>query len=407
MARKPKAQAAPDGLFAPGAPTRSEAPPPPAPTAISTPAVVEFKVGLELWRCGRFDLLAVEMTSPDRRFGETDLPPLVELALLPDLARSWLICRRLFGLVPVIPRTDTDPDDLRLWSHEELQAALGITRNHLQRELEALRGTWLARFQARDRRPEIGEKAPVSSLPSPVTPDGQLNLPPAPDPLAVLKKFGLTDFDLRDGEKEWFPARVEDYGKVLEQKHGYRLGRSMLFNELLMARCEKEILQQTDFKTGEAVRKQRAQLQEEFQKQLDQLQALFPWASAIAGGVALKSQLSELTRGYQEYYAKGTNQIFDGIFTATEVRVELRRSVQNADPRYRAGLVLYLNHCKAHLWDKNFTPQFKPAELRALDEGFKAAVVAAQEREGVELPDLESDDPVAGEYEDLAMEVKK
>jgi hypothetical protein len=65
--------------------------------------------------------------------------------------RGWMICRRLFGIGPVIVPRDADPDDLRVWRRQELLEALGIAAGQLKAELEAVRTVW-DRYRGRRQR---------------------------------------------------------------------------------------------------------------------------------------------------------------------------------------------------------------------------------------------------------------
>ena len=87
--------------------------------------------------------------------------------------------------------------------------------------------------------------------------------------------------------------------------------------------------------------------------------------------------------------------------TAMEIKVECRMSRQMPMPRYRAGLILYLNACKEGVFDKNFKPPFSQAELKRIDHSWQNAFREISLAEGVPIPDLESDDPKDGEYVEL------
>jgi hypothetical protein len=120
----------------------------------------------------------------------------------------------------------------------------------------------------------------------------------------------------------------------------------------------------------------------------------------VAGKFAFNAVLSDITRAVQEYCARNDTRLIDGIFTATEILVECRCSVQAPEPRYRAGLIVYLNAAKAGLWDRHWQPPFEFPALKRLDAAWKAAALAAGEES--KTPDLEQDGP-AGEYDDLKL----
>ena len=183
---------------------------------------------------------------------------------------------------------------------------------------------------------------------------------------------------------------------------GARLARNLLFQELLIVRNESELSKpdNTDSRRKDLLRERDA-MEETYRAQLDQLNKLCPWAAQIAGALSMAGTLSDVTAAHQEYYATGNHKLADGIFTTTEWQVLFRRSQQDPDPKYRAGLVVYLNAAKAGLWDPEFRNPFKPAQLAAITNGWKQGYNALADKEGLPVADLESDDPVKGEYEDL------
>ena len=351
------------------------------------PGLVEYKVDGVLWRCNRFDLLAAEfpITAPDQ------LPTFQGVAM--GRERAWLIVRRLFGMQPVVPPASTAMEDMRPWQREELAADLGLTRAQMQAELDAVRGAWVG----------VAKSAPAPEAPAPKAAAREEFLFADDDLLTrhgFTMRFGSVD------ERNWFAQRVRDYEKVLNEKFASVLARNALMTELRIYQLDAFLNDTEKCKTGESSWKANLKLRQEldgnYQDLLKQIRDLCPWAGAVAGKFAFAGVMSDVTKAIQEYAARNDTRLVDGIFTATEIQVECHRSVQVPDPRYRAGLVTYLNAAKAGLWDPNWKPAFEFSLLRRIDAGWKAGFVAAGDESGEKLPDLEQDGP-AGEYDSLKL----
>lgn len=355
------------------------------------PALVEYQVGGEAWRCNRFDLLAAEM----------DLAPNAEQwgewlnlfhAVASSRERGWLIVRRLFGMQPSLPPSGTEPEDLRLWGREELRQALGMTRAQLKAELDGVRGAWK------------GIQNPKSEIRNPnehkekTEPKSEFDFAEE----ALLQRYGFEMRFTSVSERAWFSGRVKDYEKILNEKFAAMAARNALMSELRIHQLD-EMLNDPDKPRGtewKALLKLRQDVDGNYQRQIDQLQELCPWASAVAGKYAFVGVMSEVTKAIQAYEARGDTALIDGIFTATEIQIECRRSVQAPEPRYRAGVIVYLNAAKEGLWNANWQSQFEPRELKRLDAAWKAALLAAEQAEGIGAPDLEAEGE-KGEYREL------
>jgi hypothetical protein len=348
------------------------------------PQLVEYLAGSEPWRCNRFDLLQAEfeILTP----GQSRPGLMAErLALFHQVAsatsRSWTIVRRLFGLVPVIPAATVPGEDLRTWEREELRQALGLTRPQLKQELDAVRGAW----QAQKPKDESGGE-----------PEKELREEFRFEDEETLREHGL-DMKFESGsERAWFARRVKDYEKILREPFAAVLGRNALMSELRMRQVDN-LLNESSSRGVEwkGLLKVRQDLDSGYQDLLKQLRELCPWAGAIAGKHSFQGVVSEITAAMQEYHAHGDHALIDGIFTRTEILVECRRSTQVPEPRYRAGLVVYLNAAKANLWNPHWSAPFKAGDLKKLDAAWKAAYAAVATEAGEALPDLEEN---AGEY---------
>jgi len=312
---------------------------------------------------------------------EADLPAFHAVACRQSAA-AWRILRRLYGVQPLgfSDASAVDAEDMRLWSIPELTAALGITRKQLQAELASISGAWKS---ARARQaPAPAPAAPVSGAAA----AGMLDLRSDAQLLAVHGLAEAAPPHLRG----WLMERVTEMRKVLDQPNLQMFGRELILTELALRQLTPGV---------KGYASDRKELLELYQSQLEQLQALAPWAGAVAGGVKLSGALADLTRAFCEYQSTGDTRLADGIFTATEIRIELRRSEQLPEPRYRPGLVAHLNSAREGLFDPTWKPPFKNHELARVDKAFAAALIAAHEASGAPpIPNLESTGP-SGEYE--------
>lgn len=345
------------------------------------PCWVEYPNGAETWCCKKFDLMVAELPGVT----VADLPRLH--AALEVQSRQWLIARRVFGMMPVSPSPRVGLDDLRTWLPAELVTLLGLKNDQWQQELSAIRGIWAA------LRP-----APTSA---PVETSA-----PAPRGLFAdedfIKTFDLGRVRLKDmDEKIWFVARVKQLEKLFRETMTSGLTRNLLMTELQLRRVD-ENLSFSDM-LGEEWRKNmklRGDLDSTYNDQLSKIDKLAPWASMIAGKYSFKGALTEVTKAIQEYYANNNHLLVDGIFTAAEVQVECRMSVQAPEPRYRLGWVTHALEAKANLWNPKWKSATPLTIFKKLDSAMKTAIKQAGQEMGELVPDLEKDGP-EGEYAPL------
>lgn len=363
--------------------------------ARSVPSLVEYEFAGLKWRCGRYDALSAEMN---------EIIPLPEWhGIIHELERPWLIFRRLFGIMPVIPPTDYPEDDMRSWGKDELCGALGVTRPQLQQELDNVRGMWLARKAPLE--PALVEKSVV-----PPAPAGELDLDAEG---RLLERYGFpTNFPNR-GMRGRFAGRVKDLEKLLEEKTTHGMARNILMTELQIDRVDVELadferLNKPGGKEYQSLVNLRNSLDTRYQAQWKEVRELAPWFTVVSGKHNFAGTISDITRAMQAYYASGDTTLADGIFTMTEILVECRRSVQAPEPRYRASLRVYWNMARQFLFDPNWQnrlPRNSNGDLdpsvrvqfKKLDAAWTAAFLLEEEKAGVEIPDLEND----GEYEGL------
>ncbi len=345
------------------------------------PAIVEYQNGTEAWTCKRFDLLAAEL--PGVTVGAL---PRLQLALEMH-SRQWLIARRLFGIMPVVASPAVAIEDLQVWSPQQLVNTLGLKPDQWQQELAAVRGIW---NMVAANLPS----APVSDLP-PLPPRGLFS----DDELVKKYDFGRIRF--RDqAETERFVERLREFEKLLQDKTTTGVARNLLNTELQLGRIDEEISSREIL--GDDYRKNlklRSELMADYNRLISLLDKLAPWFGTVAG-YSFKGTIAEVTRAIQEYQADANHALADGIFTHTEIQVELRRSVQTPEPRYRLGWVVAALEAKANLWDRHFKSAIPHSVFKSLDHGMREAIKAAGQETGEPLVDLEKDGP-GGEYPDI------
>lgn len=412
------------------------------PIVVATaPKSLEYRpVGsLDKWMVEKFELLSVEMGlqpegSPESfrgsgqrtedSVGNEDDGCLgaweKEMALFhgaaAEYSRGWLMVRRLFGVRPIIPPADAHMDDLEVQSREEVCRTLGLDKEQLQAELDAVRARWgqeLQKLQGLQALPK--EEAPENKK-------GELEFGDE-----VLKEFGFSErmFQLKmydpvskteqerppeenRAERTWFAQRITDWRKMLQEPMASALTREALMNDLYLRRLGTEMttLSPTNPKF-ENMRRSKADMEEAYQNQLEQLQVMFPELN-IAGKISFKAQISDVFKAWREYHARKDTQLIDRVRTAGEIEVELRQSVQAPEARYRFSLNVAIVEARHGLFDPNFRSQFRPSTLKKLDQGFRKAVEEVRLAEGEALVDLE-DGVMPGEgseYEDIPDEVE-
>ena len=331
-----------------------------------------YEINGKEWRVVKWPDLREEFS-----LGVPDLP---EFHAIAAKRPAWRLVRRRFGMQPIGYDASVEDADLRAWKLTELLESEGVTRAQLQAELAALAGAW--RALRRSAPAPAPESRPAAA------PRETLDLRTDED---ILRRYALHDAD-PGVHQDWMITRTLALRRVLDQPNLEMLGREVLLTELAL---RKLIPGEKGYNTERKV------LLELYQSQLGQLDKLAPWTTALIGGVKLSGALAEITKGLMEYYATGDTALIDGIFTATEIRVELRRSEQTPLPRYRPGLVTHLQSAREGVLDPRWKPLFKPHELARLDKAFAAALAGAHESSGAPpIPNLQSQGP-SGEYENL------
>ena len=364
----------------------------------------EYSVAGDPWRAWK----AAELTA---EFGVTEAEMAEFQTVVSGLSRQWLMVRRLYGLVPVLPLPGTPPEDLKPWGAAELAESLSITRAQLQQELDVVRGHW----EGRRKTNPPGKKGGTGVEPVP-TGDGRRMgtgaepAPTAPGELAlttpeeVLAACGFSRIKFVDAaEWERFRKRLEELGPLLREAASAGLARDLLMTELRIGRIDADLNDPSRTAMGaewRAMLKTRTELADSYESRSKLVLEQFPWAQQVAGKLALKGTVTEIVAAIQAYQARGDTALVDGIHTLAEVEVLCRMSVQAPLPKYRAGKVVYLNEARAGLWDPKWQSGLTHGLVKRLDKVWAEAYAAASREAGDPLVDLEKDGK-EGEYPGL------
>jgi hypothetical protein len=320
--------------------------------------------------------------------------------------RGWLICRRLFGIGPVIPPADAHPDDLQPKSRAEICAALGLQPDELQAELDAMRGLWRNYLESQVRASKAD--SPLTPALSPLRGEGDSREPDLKFGDELLREFGFEEGmfeviiynpvtkqeeprkqEVNRVERDWFCKRLKDWEKMLREPMASTLAREALLNDLYLRRFEMEMtrLGQSSPKWKQLYDLKK-QIETIYQEQLTKLEEAFP-EMQIAGKQSFRGVISDLNKMHRDYYGRGDRRLMDKVNTAAEIEVLLRQSVQRPEPQYRFGLNIAIVEAMHGLYDPNWRPQFKHSTLKKLDAGFKEAVMRMREALAEPLVDLE------------------
>ena len=389
--------------------------------------VLEFRgVDGRDWRVERWEELRVELLGgvgvESREEGAQVMGVLHAALAAPSNRRVWMMVRRLFGVMPVALSLADDPDEWSVWSGYELCERLGLSAEQFQEELRAIRGGVRrllgvredgAGAEAAARRPAGreagGPQVGIETDEEVLRKHGYTgSMFEAMEPVRVAEE-GKERWEHRARRKEenlaeqrWFVGRLREMEKLFAKPMTAQLARNALLHELRMRRASVEMFR---YGSGSVEYKRAVEehdrAEDQYRSVLEQIDEVAPWFNVSGRDVSLTSSVGDIVKGVQEWNARGDKRLVDAIFTAAEVQVMLRTSKQFPEPRYRAGWVTFVNDARAGLWDPIWRSQLKQRDLKKLDEGFKAGVMAVMDEEGEEPIDL-----VKEEYEDLGPDEK-
>lgn len=319
--------------------------------------------------------------------------------------RAWMLARRLYGIVPVIIEPGMDSADVRQWRRSDLQAHLGLTPAQMRAEIEAV-AALLAR-RSEELRPD------EEPIPEPLRADDDLfaisqrqleltdkSLEEIGFPHSIHDYEGATDGDRR-AEREELRRRVEEWQQILADPMARILGRQALLNEMLLRRTERFLMRLDPASaTFRQTSNTKANLEAAYQRQLLELDEIFPWRGLAGGKVSFRGSIAELIEAVRKVKASADYSLVDGIHTAAEVQILMRQSHQMPQARYRLGQAVHILSAIEGLMDPRWRPFYGERTLKKLDHLGRRLIDEARAAIDEPLPDLMRDGP-EGEYEDL------
>jgi hypothetical protein len=240
---------------------------------------------------------------------------------------------------------------------------------------------------------------------------------------AVLKLNGFGDLQA-DDEKAYIFTRIGDLKHKLEDEEGrtiaqraIRLELRMRRNDAIVSKIEAQAANPaTDAKDALALRgdikgyndigKELHTQHLELMEAMNATQAQNP---SVAKKVAFVDCLGQLMRGVQEYEARGDTAIIDGIFTASEVKIQVA-PMSLRPPQYRLDIVMIIHEAMKHenLWNPDYEPpSIERTMYRRMRKALSDTLNAAANEDGtvIEMEDEESVESRGSNVESMAAPV--
>lgn len=344
---------------------------------------LEYKVGDEIYIVERPVELAAEFGFDENGL-EDQAVELHEALSQPQYVRQWMYVRRIFGIRPMLCLNISEHPTLTRRAMCEQE---GISPQQLKAELELARAI-------------VDKKVPSQvEAPQEITRLPEIEKRTLSREQALLKHgFDNAMFEVEDRpasenerERRKFADRVIEFDDLLEQEFTSEVARQVLITELQMKRNEIPLLQ---MKPTNKIRKdlqtEQEKLQKRYEDSLSKLDELSPWRAKTKGKQSGRASIFSLVEALRAYHSTGDRELIDGIFTAAEIEIQMRTSVQNPVASYRLGLTTYLLHAKEGLLNQKWMPQMRHSTIARLDKVFQKLEVEAREELGEPLPDLET-----------------
>ncbi len=344
-----------------------------------------------------------------------------ELAEFDTLARKfaapYLCVKMLFGVMPIITPLDADPNMLQAVPKEEVARRLSTTVEQVEFQVEMLKIQWKKHVKQRPEppAPEPPDAPPVdlNAAPKEVVTTATRSLAVLPDATRVEQclnvieafQFDTSMFDVpgredkvRLVEIEWFAERLVELKKMFEEPMAKTLARQAMMNEMQLRRADSELskipIASTNFWN---IHDKKIKLEERYENQWKQLEDICPYVKGAMQKQGVHACISELIRADQEWTANGNKLLADGIFTALELQVLLRASVQMPEPMYRPGWVMAVLDARENLQNPHYKRALPDEYFQVMDDALRQTHALAVERGLIKLIDLEDDSP-KGEY---------
>ena len=354
------------------------------------------------------------MQNPDQFAAIFGAVPPEEIALIhemaghhPDLIRAWDLVRMLCGIRPIL--------------NEDPAFAVPLTRRQISEQLAYIKSEedvdgFISPIAIAWLRRERYAK-PVAEITAPREQQRREVADLTEEEQRLLEAYGFS-MDLfkahrsesaARAEMRWFYERLMDLKPMMDDAAVKEIVRQCLRNELQLRRIDDEMMQtpMVQFKDGrrsdginpqfEDLQALKSKVEKTYAEQWEQVTKLSPSLSAKSNRRAAQGVMSEYIEGTLKHHQDPNNQILDGVFTAFEIQVLMRKSEQQG-MQYRPGWVAAVNESKNHLTDPKFKRRLPDKHCRVLDESFRIA----EQRLGDTLkkPDLVSTGE-DGEYEAL------
>jgi hypothetical protein len=322
---------------------------------------------------------------------------------------GWTIARLLYSISPVIPTSDSDPDMLRDWPLSDIAAELKISPDQCELETDMLQRSW---FKYLKNLPPP-TPAVVESKPTVIDIDQCKNVysdePISVEQEALLKKrgFDVSDFKItgrppakENQEMHWFTSRLTDLERVFNDPMGKERARRLLINELGIRRIDEKVMRMNpDNKDIDRLMARKQDMEKMLLEQAEDLSKACPYVNAQVSKTTAILAISEMMEGLRNFIANRDNRLRDGIYTASEILVMDRESVQQTS-HYRPGWVRFHLEADSGLFDPEFKSKMPIAFCQTLDIAHLLAKKTVNEKLNIKIPNLTGAGP-GSEYPDL------
>lgn len=362
---------------------------------------------------------------------QRQLAEFVKVALIQET--PWLMARMRFGILPVVPPINSDPDFLKAFTTAEVAQNFQTDEEQVVIQMEILQDAWHKYLKEGpdEEQPIQPEPAPApTSAPEAPAISSQTSPPPPPpivpvkireteasadyeDPpqelLDVIHRFGFTlsIFNLpgrtpaaRMQEIHWFASRLLEMQKMFEEPMAKNLARMAVMNEIQLRRADDEISARNV--TSSAywdVQQSKLRIEEIYQKQWSKLEEICPYIKNASNKIQVTGLVSEWIKAHQAYTVSGDNELIDGLFTNFEIQV-LTRSSQQQGPQYRPGWVMAVKEARDNLHNPHYRRRIPTKNYKMIDDAFRDAYQRMIDAGEIVPIDLEDKGP-QGEYPPL------
>lgn len=334
----------------------------------------------------------------------------------------YLCARMVYGIMPIIAPMNADAECLQPLPKEEAAKRLGTSVEQVEFQIEMLQIQWRKYLKERPlpkaKEPPPGP-APDMSVAAPLvvsTPTQSNSVLPTMDRIEqcvlVVEAFGFdaTMFDIpgrpdkvRLIEIEWFAERLMELKRMFDEPMAKTLARQAMMNELQLRRADNDLskipIASTNFWN---IHDKKIKLEERYENQWKQLEEICPYIKGAMQKQGVHACISEFIKADQEWVAGGNRVRIDEVFTALEIQILLRASVQQPIPMYRPGWVMAVRDAMENLHNPTYKRLLPDIYFRVMDDALRDTFTKAVEAGLITLIDLENDSP-KGEWPPLIL----